>query len=76
MLISENLSGYVYIFDAVMTSSTQHVNIKQLDHVNIIATFGGGGGGGSIDASILTRRLIACRHSILVYIDYDDKDFR
>ena len=26
--------------------------------------------------SCLTRRLIACRHSILVYIDYDDKDLR
>ena len=25
---------------------------------------------------LLTRRLTACRHSILVYIDYDDKDFR
>ena len=26
--------------------------------------------------SCLTRCLIACRHSILIYIDYDDKDLR
>ena len=26
--------------------------------------------------SCLTRRLIACRHSILICIDYDDKNFR
>ena len=33
------LSGHVYVFYVVMTCfNPRHVNIKQLEHVNIIAT--------------------------------------
>ena len=70
LLISENLSDHAYVFlvvELIFIYFCKRLCQQVLLLSEYVIVF---------FPSSLTRRLIACRHSILVCIDYDGKDFR